>query len=184
MRPFNLPLSSAASSRGRDWALPLVLVLSVLLQFSWLARVQVWGAHFDLPLLCVLSVGLLRGPRVGAGYGLAAGLLCGFFAGSDVGTWGLSRLLIGGACGLFEERLQADHPFAPMLCAFAAVLASRLLFYVMAPGNFRFVTPFAFGAQLGGAWLMSVLAAPFVHRFLRVIVVRPQRGLFGSSSRI
>jgi rod shape-determining protein MreD len=118
------------------WRVYLLLWFVLVLQTTWLARVEVFGAHIDLPLLLVVTVALLFGAEAGAIFGLVAGVLSGFVAGESLGSYALSRLICGGAFGFFDRRFSVDNPLAPPLCAAAATLLSNVVFVVLAPDTY------------------------------------------------
>jgi len=53
---------------------PLLAVVG-LLQATLVSRVAIWGVFPDLPLLVVVSWGLLRGSRQGLLWGFVAGIM-------------------------------------------------------------------------------------------------------------
>jgi len=118
---------------GKIWA---ALIIALVLQTTVFAHWTPFGAHIDLPLLTVVSVGLLLGSEWGAGYGLVAGLLSGIYAATSLGSFALSRLVVGGVIGLFDKGYSRDNALAPPLCAAGATLGANFLFLVMAPTSF------------------------------------------------
>lgn len=177
MAVSSFPSSHAATVRW--WCLPLLLLASVALQTTWLAHLEVGGAHLDLPLLTVVCVGLLLGWEAGASYGLAVGLVCGYCNGLSVGAWGFARAVAGGICGLFEARLSRDNPFAPPVCTVGAVLIGNVLFYLMSPDEFAGYT----FAQIALRTLISMglnalLVWP-VYMVVEKILLPPRRLMFG-----
>jgi cell shape-determining protein MreD len=59
---------------------PLLAIVG-LLQATLVSRVAIWGVFPDLPLLLVVSWGLLRGSRQGLLWGFVAGIIVDLFAG-------------------------------------------------------------------------------------------------------
>jgi rod shape-determining protein MreD len=118
------------------WRVYLLLWFVLVLQTTWLARFEMLGAHIDLPLLLVVTVALLLGAETGATFGLVAGVLSGFVAGESLGSYALSRLLVGGAFGFFDRRFSVDNPLAPPLCAAGATLLSNVIFLALAPDTY------------------------------------------------
>ena len=154
---------------GRIW---IALLIAVVLQTTLFARFAPFGAHIDLPLLTVVSVGLLLGWEWGAGYGLAAGLLLGTYAATSLGSFGLSRLAIGAIIGLFDKGFSRDNPLAPPLCAAGATFGANLLFVIMAPTEF----PMDWWiAKTAGAIAAHALLIWPVHWLMLRFVVPPQR---------
>ena len=120
------------------WRIWPLLWLLLVLQTTIFARVAPFGVHIDLVLLAVVSVSLLLGMETGAIFGLAAGVLTGYCAGVSLGSFAISRLLIGGGLGFFDKRFSRDNPLAPPLCAAAATLIANAVFGVLSPGEFTF----------------------------------------------
>jgi rod shape-determining protein MreD len=117
------------------WRIWILLWAICVLQTTWLARVEIFGAHLDLPLLATVAVALLLGSETGAVFGFVAGALTGIIAGSSLGAFILSRLVIGAAFGFFDRKFSSDNPLAPPLCAAAATLLSTILLVLIAPDN-------------------------------------------------
>jgi LytS/YehU family sensor histidine kinase len=115
------------------WRIWILLWALCVLQTTWLARVEIFGAPLDLPLLATVAVALLLGSETGAVFGLVAGALTGIIAGSSLGAFMLSRLAIGAAFGFFDRKFSSDNPLAPPLCAAAATLLSSVLLILIAP---------------------------------------------------
>jgi rod shape-determining protein MreD len=121
------------------WRIWPALLVAVALQTTWLAHWRPGGASIDLPLLLVVSVALQLGWEIGAAYGLCAGLLMGFYAGTNLGSFAMSRLIAGGLLGLFERRFSRDNPFTPPLCAMGAVIVANTIFLIISPTEFSVV---------------------------------------------
>lgn len=136
------------------WRIWFLLWALLVLQTTWFARAEVFGAHLDLPLLATVSIALLLGSETGAVFGLAAGVLTGFLAGSSLGSFALSRLVVGAAFGFFDRRFSVDNPIAPPLCAAAATLLSNVIFVAFSPENF-----------VAGEWSRRVLAEMLLNAF-------------------
>ena len=118
------------------WRLWFFLWAILVVQTTWLARVELFGAHLDLPLLATVAVALLLGAETGAAFGLTAGVLTGFIAGASLGSFAFSRLIVGSAFGFFDRRFSSDNPLAPPLCAAGATLLSSVVFLALSPDNF------------------------------------------------
>lgn len=120
------------------WRIALLLWLAFVLQTTWLAQpfASFGGARVDLPLIVVISVGLLWGARVGLVCGLAAGLLSGIITPYNPGSSAISRLVVGGVCGTFDRRFSHDNPLAVPLCMAGGTLLAHVLFGLMSPADF------------------------------------------------
>ena len=150
-----------------SWRAWLVLWVALGLQTTWLAHFQLFGARLDLPLLCVVSAAMLLGARQGVVFGFVAGLLCGYSTGVSLGSFVISRMAAGGLCGLFDRRFSVDNPLAPPICAAVATLLSHLIFGLMSPASFVFVS--WMNAALLSAALHAVLIWPFF-AFMQMLV--------------
>lgn len=132
------------------WRLIIVFWLVFVLQTTWLAQpFSLFGkARVDLPLLMVISVGLLWGARAGLICGLAAGLIDGVVSSFNPGSFAISRLIVGGICGTFDQRFSRDNPVAVPLCMAGGTLLAHAIFGLMSPESF---------AQPLGRFLSTVL---------------------------
>lgn len=149
------------------WRAWLVLWVAVALQTTWLAHLNILGAHLDLPLLCVVSSAMLLGARQGVVFGFVAGLLSGYSAGVSLGSFVISHMAAGGLCGLFDRRFSVDNPLAPPICAAAATLLSHLIFGLMSPTSFQFLS--WMNVALLSAALHAILIWPFF-AFMQMLV--------------
>ena len=147
--------------------LAVALYLAVVIQTTWLAGGLAWagGARLDLPLLVVISCGLLCGWRQGAVLGLAAGWLCGVAAAYNLGSFMVSRLCVGAVSGAFDQRFSRDNPLLAPLCMAGGTVLAHLVFGLMSPADFvqlwpRLMATAALNAVVGTA--LHLLMARFV----------------------
>lgn len=138
-----------ASPTWRIW--PLLWLLLVL-QTTVFARLVLWGIHLDVVLLSVVAVALLFGMETGLFFGLIAGVFTGYCSGASIGSYALSRLVIGGGFGLFDRRFSRDNPLAPPLCAVAATFIAHAMFGILSPGEYGF-----------DLWLRQTFIAACIH---------------------
>lgn len=118
------------------WRIWPLLLLAFALQTTWLARVQVWGVHLDLPLLIVLCVSLAVGWRTGMVFGLASGLVSGYLLAKNPGAFALSGMITGAVVGLADRGVWRDNPLLPPLLAALGTLLADLIVLLMAPTDF------------------------------------------------
>jgi len=157
------------------WRIWLLLLAALALQTTWLARLTFWDVHLDLPLLTTVSVALLTGWRLGAAYGMIAGLSLGICAGTNVGSFALSTMIAGGVLGFFDKGFSRDNPLAPPLCAAGTVVLANLVFFLMSPTDFSFAW-----------WLHQTVVRAALHALLiwplHLVIVRwvlpPKRRMF------
>jgi rod shape-determining protein MreD len=157
------------------WRIWPALLLAVAMQTTWLAHWRPGGASIDLPLLLVVSVALQLGWEMGAAYGLCAGLLMGYYAGTNLGSYAMSRLITGGLLGLFERRFSRDNPFTPPLCAMGAVIVANTIFLIISPTDFSVVWWLRYTAS--SLLAHAILIYP-VHWLVTKFILPPPRNIF------
>jgi hypothetical protein len=143
------------------WRLVIVFWFLFVIQTTWFSQPVGWlgGARLELPLLLVISVGLLWGARIGLICGLAAGLLSGNINAFNPGSFAVSRMLVGGVCGLFDQRFSRDNPVAVPLCMAGGTVGAHAIFGLMSPESF---------AQPLGHFLSGVLLNTVVGTLLHL----------------
>jgi rod shape-determining protein MreD len=153
-------------------AIPL-LILAAILQASVMPHLAVWGVFPDLPLMLVVSWGLLRGSRQGAAWGIVSGLSVDLLSGAPLGASSLAATAVGFLAG--KARVAALRgTFLPLGTAFLGTVIYDLAFMlvlaisgrpvVWAETIVRIVLPSAaLNAllTLGVYWLMRVLYTRF-----------------------
>jgi rod shape-determining protein MreD len=125
----------------------LLLFVAVLIQVSVLSAYSPLGGRFDIVLVLLLSVALLRGSIFGAAAGFAAGLLLDT---AYLGMLGVSSLLLtlgGFWIGRYGETTARDRVHAPYLSVGVVTVI-----YVLCALALRFVLgePTRAGAVLTG----------------------------------
>lgn len=153
------------------WRIAILLWLAFVLQTTWLCQPfnALGGARVDLPLLVVISIGLLWGARVGLLCGLIAGLLSGVITSYNPGSSAISRLVVGGICGTFDRRFSHDNPLAVPLCMAGGTLLAHVLFGLMSPADFaqpwaRFWGTMALNTVFGTLLHLGLLQSGLVPR--------------------
>jgi rod shape-determining protein MreD len=110
--------------------IPLMIAVT-LLQVTLIPRLSVWGVFADLPLLLVLSWGLLRGAREGAVWGFVAGLFTDLFSGGPFGAATLSLMAAGALSALGRNVVFRHYLLLPPLIAFGGTVVYDLLFLLV-----------------------------------------------------
>lgn len=110
--------------------IPLML-FAALLQVALIPHLSLWGVFADLPLLLVLSWGLLRGSRQGALWGFVAGLFVDFFSGGPFGAATLSLMAAGALSGLGQTIVFRHYLLMTPLVAVLGTLVYDLLFLLV-----------------------------------------------------
>lgn len=97
-----------------------IVLVAAIVQVSILSSAPLLGAQFDLLLVALVSIALLRGSVVGATAGFTAGLIVDV---TTMNTLGLSALLLtvaGFWAGRYAETTGRGRPQAPFLAIGAA----------------------------------------------------------------
>ncbi len=109
---------------------PLLVVVAIL-QTTLVPHVAIWGVFADLPLLVVVSWGLLRGPREGILWGFVAGLAVDLFSGAPFGAATLALIAVGLLAGLGAATVFRAHVTLPLLAMFLATIVYDLFFLLV-----------------------------------------------------
>jgi rod shape-determining protein MreD len=107
--------------------IPLLLVVSIA-QTALVPYLSIWGIFADLPLLFVISWGLLEGKRQGLLWGVIAGMSIDILSGAPFGAATLSLALVGFLVGLGQATVFRYHAALPLLAAFLATILYNLVF--------------------------------------------------------
>jgi len=107
-----------------------LLAAAGLAQATLVARVAIWGVFPDLPLLLVVSWGLLRGSRQGLLWGFVAGIFVDVFSGAPFGAATLPLMAVGFLAGL-GETVVFRNVLLLMLAMFLATVVYDVLFLLM-----------------------------------------------------
>jgi rod shape-determining protein MreD len=110
--------------------LPLLAIVAIL-QTTLLPSLAIWSVFANLPLLVVVSWGLLRGPREGALWGFLAGLMVDLLSGAPFGAATVSLIAVGFLAGLGETTVFRARIALPMIVMFLATIVYELLFLLM-----------------------------------------------------
>lgn len=108
---------------------PLLAIVG-LLQATLVSRVSIWGVFPDLPLLLVVSWGLLRGSRQGLLWGFVAGIIVDLFSGAPFGAATVPLMAVGFIAGL-GENLVFRNLLLLLLTILLATVVYDLLFLFM-----------------------------------------------------
>lgn len=110
--------------------MPLLAVVAIL-QTTLVPHLAIWGVFADLPLLFVVSWGLLRGAREGILWGFVAGLAVDFFSGAPFGASTLAMIAVGLLAGLGAVTVFRAHIVLPFVAMFLATVIYDLLFLLV-----------------------------------------------------
>lgn len=148
--------------------MPLVLLLFLVLELTVLDRLRVFGAGPDIMLLLAVVAGIVGGPRVGALFGFAAGIVLDLFLETPMGLSALVFCLVGYAVGNIQGGVLRAAWWIPVVTTLVASVAGVLVYALVATvvGQPHLVTAhlFVVAAVVG---LFNALAAPFALRLVR-----------------
>jgi rod shape-determining protein MreD len=108
-----------------------LLVVVVILQATVVPHLAVWGVFADLPVLLVVSWGLLRGPREGILWGFIAGVVVDLISGAPFGAATFSLMVVGLLSGLGKSSIFAGHIVFPVVTMFLSTVLYNMCFLLI-----------------------------------------------------
>jgi rod shape-determining protein MreD len=106
----------------------LVLIVALTVQASFVAEMEVFGAHGDVLLLVPIVGGLSIGPERGAIAGFAAGFAVDLLVQTPFGLTALTYCLVGYAVGALQTGVLRASWWLPILSAAAGSAVGTVLF--------------------------------------------------------
>ncbi len=144
----------------------VLLLVTVVLQFSFLQRIHLYGAGLELLLFFPVFGGLLEGPLMGFGLGLAAGLLQDLFVGKYIGLTVISFTTAGALVGWASIRVYKENYLVPVAAIAFGLLVSQTIYYIfMTMLGGTTIAPDVFFKYLGASILLNGLISPFLYVF-------------------
>jgi rod shape-determining protein MreD len=107
--------------------IPLLLLVTIV-QTALVPNLSIWGIFADLPLLFVVSWGLLQGKRQGLLWGCVAGMSVDILSGAPFGAATLSLAVVGFLAGLGQATVFRYHAALSLLAVFLATILYNLVF--------------------------------------------------------
>src|SRR5437588_6942578 len=155
---------------------PLMLLLFLVVELTVLDRLHVFGAGPDVMLLLAVVAGIVGGPRVGALFGFAAGILLDLFLETPMGLSALVFCLVGYAVGNIQGGVLRAAWWIPVVTTLVASVLGELVYALVATvvGQPHLVTThlLVVAAVVG---IFNALAAPFALRLVRWSITGPAR---------
>ena len=108
-----------------------LLVTVAILQSTLVSHFRIWGVFADLPLLVVVSWGLLRGPREGLIWGFIAGVTVDLFSGAPFGAATFGLMAAGFLSGLGQSTVFRSQLLLPLLAVLLATIVYDILFMLV-----------------------------------------------------
>lgn len=97
----------------------LVLLTALVVQWSVISRLDLFGAHGDLLILVPVAAALTVGPERGAVAGFAAGICVDLLVTTPFGLTALTYCLVGYGVGAFQSGVLRASWWLPMVAALA-----------------------------------------------------------------
>jgi len=142
----------------------LLILGSVILQTTLIAKVSIFGSKPDLPLILTISIALLKGSFQGELVGFVSGLLCDLSSGGPfLGIQSLGKVVVGYLAGFIKGRFYSDSSIIQSLSAFVATIVDKL------------ITLLNLGMLLGGFLhirLPGLILTAIINSILVIIVFR------------
>ena len=107
------------------------MVTVAVLQSTLVSHVRIWGVFADLPLLVVVSWGLLRGSREGLIWGFIAGVAVDLFSGAPFGAATFGLMATGFLSGLGQSTVFRSQIFLPVFVMLLATIVYGILFLLL-----------------------------------------------------
>jgi len=159
--------------------LAAIALFTAILQLSFFAQLDFWGASPDFALLVVMSLALLGGSMHGAVAGFSIGLLIDTLSFGTMGATALTLLAVGYLAGRYRETLGWPTRGTTVLLAGGLTLMACLLFagiqVLLRVG--ADVSPLVIRDMIVVTILGMVLAVPVfagIRRLLRVALIEDQ----------
>lgn len=154
----------------------LLIVVSVLLQISFLSYLSFFGTTPNVIPLVVIALGLLGGALVGAVCGFAAGLLLDSVLLQTLGVSSLVLLGVGYLAGRYREGTEISNTLVPPLLVGALTMAAaagfaaiQLMLGVRAPVSLLVLREIIVQGLL--AVVLAIPLYPAIRRILRPAIV-------------
>ena len=148
----------------------LFIALAVLVQTSWIHKLQLLGVTPDIVLLLIAYIGIREGQISGTIYGFFSGLLLDFYDPHVLGINALANSVVGFAVGYTRVGVCAEDIRVQALILFAATLLHDAIYFTMfsisepakiLPTFFRYGPASAFLTALFGTAVSALVSIRF-----------------------
>ena len=141
----------------------LILLVGFVLQSTIFYRLAIGGVSPDVLLICVCTIGFMRGRKEGLAFGTAAGIIMDIFTGSILGMYTLVYIYLGYFSGLFSKRYFSDDIKLPMgIIAGADILYNSVIY---------FVTRFLRGDFNYGFYFTNIIIPNLIYTFIVALFI-------------
>lgn len=109
------------------------LIVAAGLQGNLPSGFSLWGAQPDFILVVLIAYALAAEPSFGAALGFVAGLIHGSAVGVCLGSFIVTRTVVGFLAGFVTGRLFSENPVVPVLSAAWLTFVCEVLFLLANP---------------------------------------------------
>src|SRR3954467_13739464 len=158
---------------------PFVVLLFLVVELTVLDRLRVFGAGPDIMLLLAVVAGIEGGPRAGALFGFASGIVLDLFLETPMGLSALVFCLMGYAVGNIQGGVLRAAWWIPVVTCLVASAVGELVYALVATvvGQPELVNVHLLVvAGVVGAW-NALLALPAI-RIVRWAITGPQERVY------
>ncbi len=146
--------------------LAFLMLLAVVLQYSFLQRIHLANAGLELLLFFPVFGGLLEGPLMGFILGVIAGLVQDLFIGKYIGLTVISFAVAGAVVGWGSIRVYKENYLVPIAAIAVGLFTSQIVYYglITLLGAKHVALPL-FLQYIGACILLNGIIAPFLYVF-------------------
>lgn len=113
--------------------LVLLMLLATAVQGSFAHYLRVWGVQPDLNKVVLICIAVNTPVHVATACGFFSGWLMGTVVGLSVGSYLVSRMLLGASLGLLELRVFRHNPVVLIFSALTGSMLCEAVFFLFSP---------------------------------------------------
>ncbi|GIV21813.1 MAG: hypothetical protein KatS3mg023_3564 [Armatimonadota bacterium] len=113
--------------------LVLLMLLATAVQGSFAHHLRVWGVQPDLNKVVLICIAVNTPVHVATACGFFSGWLMGTVVGMSVGSYLVSRMVLGAALGLLELRVFRHNPIVMVFSALTGSMLCEAVFFLFSP---------------------------------------------------
>lgn len=110
------------------FVLVMLAIIGIIMQSTLFAHIAIAGVTPDIILILVVFYSIFQGPKKGAIFGCALGLLEDIILGRFIGMNALTKGLTAGLVGWFAQRAFKENLLVPIISLFSGSIINELLF--------------------------------------------------------
>lgn len=108
----------------------LIVIWNIIFQSTIVQKLSIGGISFNLLIITVVSIALIRGKLEGAMVGFAVGFLQDIFFGSTIGFYALLYMYFGFFCGFLNKTFYRDNVLIPIFIIAGSDFLLNFLIYI------------------------------------------------------